>query len=407
MTDKRLLRYFGNGPLNRCFSAFRRPRRLTALGLVVVGLLFPGCASRNEEEGPPPAPPPAVTVTPVGEVAVAESSKYIGRTEAVSVVDLRARVTGFLMQRSFVEGRDVREGDLLYVIEQEPYQAALAVAEAAVAQTEATLANAEKYLARVNRVAGSGGASEAALDTAERTVLETRALLKERRAQLTQSRLNLGYTEIRAPISGRIGRTSVHVGNLVGPDSGVLATIVQLNPIWVSFPVSDRDYLELQRKSGGNPTLSALVPTIRLVDDSVYPHPGKIDFQDNRVDKATGTIMLRATFPNPRLLLRPGQFVTVIQSERATVERLVVPQSSVQRDQVGPYVFTVDPNKKVAEIRRISLGNEFGTGWIVTDGLSSGEWVISEGIQKVTAGAEVVPSLQDASQGPEGRSGAK
>jgi len=392
---------------NRCFSAVRLPWRLAVLGVAAVGLLFSGCGSGTGEEGPPPSPPPAVTVTPVGEVAVANSSQYIGRTEAVSVVDLRARVTGFLMQRNFEEGRDVRKGDLLYVIEQEPYQAAVDVAEAAIGQTEATLANAEKYLQRVNRVTGSGGTSEAALDSAERTVLESRALLKERRAQLTQARLNLGYTEIRAPISGRIGRTSVHVGNLVGPDSGVLATIVQLNPIWVSFPVSDRDYLELQKKSGGSPSLSALVPTIRLVDDSVYPHPGKIDFQDNRVDKATGTIMLRATFPNPTLLLRPGQFVTVTQSERAVAQRLVVPQSSVQRDQVGPYVFTVDPNRKVAEIRRIVLGDEHGTDWIVRDGLTSGEWVITDGIQKVTAGAEVVPSLQDASQGPEGRAGAK
>jgi membrane fusion protein (multidrug efflux system) len=343
----------------------------------------------------------------VGEAAVADSTQYVGRTEAVSVVDLRARVTGFLMERDFEEGRDVRQGDLLYAIEREPYQASVDVAEAAVAQTEATLANAESYLNRLNQVTTSGGASEASRDTAQRTVLETRALLQERRAQLTQARLNLGYTEIRAPISGRIGRTSVHVGNLVGPDSGVLATIVQLNPIWVSFPVSDRDYLGLQRKTGGSPTLAGLVPTISLVDGTEYPHRGKIDFQDNRVDRATGTIMLRATFPNPQLLLRPGQFVKVIQSEQSSVKRLVIPQASIQRDQVGPYVFTVDPGKKVAEIRRVTLGDEYGTDWIVTGGLSAGEWVISEGIQKVTSGIQVDPSLSAPSQVPEGTAGAK
>ena len=391
----------------RCASASGWPWRATVRTLLAAAVLFSGCVSRAEEAGPPPPPPPAVTVTPVGEAAVAESAQYVGRTEAVSVVDLRARVTGFLMERGFEEGRDVQQGELLYAIEREPYQASVDVAEAAVAQTEATLANAERYVNRLNQVTTSGGASEASKDTAERTVLETRALLQERRAQLTQARLNLGYTEIRAPISGRIGRTSVHVGNLVGPDSGVLATIVQLNPIWVSFPVSDRDYLGLQRKTGGSPTLAGLVPTIHLVDGTEYPHRGRIDFQDNRVDRATGTIMLRATFPNPQLLLRPGQFVKVIQSEQSSVNRLVIPQTSIQRDQVGPYVFTVDPEKKVAEIRRVTLGDEFGTDWIVTGGLSAGEWVISEGIQKVTAGIQVAPSLSISSQVPEGTAGAK
>ena len=361
------------------------------MGVLALGLAWAACA-RQEAPARPAPPPPIVTVTPVEKMAIAESDEYVGRTESVSTVDLRARVTGYLVKRTFDEGADVRKGQLLYVIEQEPYQAAVEAAEAAVAQTEATLENARKYLDRLNTVKDAGGASKANLDSSEGTVLETRALLKQRQAQLVQSRLNLGYTEIRAPISGRIGRTAIHVGNLVGPDSGVLATIVRLDPMWVTFPISERDYLVLQEKLGaglnGRRAIPQLVPTIRLVDGSVFPHPGRIDFQDNRVDEATGTILLRATFPNPRLLLRPGQFVTVIQSRREKVDRLLIPQAAVQRDQVGPFVMVVNQQKK-AEMRRVQLGDVSGAKWIVMEGLNEGESVISDGLQKVTAGAEV------------------
>ncbi len=188
------------------------------------------------------------------------------------------------------------------------------------------------------------------MEAAERTVLESRGLLKERQARLTQARLNLGYTEIRAPISGRIGRTAIHVGNLVGPESGVLATIIRLDPMWVSFPITERNYLQLQEKIAAGrrngQAIPQLIPTIRLVDGSLFPHPGRIDFQDNRVDRSTGTIMLRATFPNPHLLLRPGQFVTVVSTERGSRARLLIPQSAVQRDQVGAFVLTVDRRKR-------------------------------------------------------------
>mgnify|MGYP001041383041 CR=1 FL=1 len=384
----------------------RRLMTAPVAGLLLAAgvLLLAGC-SRQEASTAPPPPPPSVTVTPVRKVAIADTSEYVGRTESVSYVDLRARVTGFLVRRAFEEGSDVREGDLLYVIEQEPYQAAVDVAEAAAARTEATLQNAEKYLDRLNTVKDSGGASRANLDAAEGTVRETRALLKERRAQLAQAKLNLGYTEIRAPISGRIGRTAIHVGNLVGPDSGVLATIVRLDPMWVSFPISERDYLQLQEKVAAGrqsgQAIPQLVPTIRLVDGSMFPHKGQIDFQDNRVDKATGTIMLRARFPNPHLLLRPGQFVTVVQTERGRSDRLVIPQAAVQRDQVGPFALVVDRDRK-AELRRIQLAGEFGTDWIVTGGLNEAELVISGGIQKVTPGQPVNPSVAAPASGKEG-----
>lgn len=379
---------------------------MAALGLA---LFWQACA-RQEAPPPPAPPPPSVTVTPVEKLAVTDSDEYVGRTEARSTVDLRARVSGYLVKREFEEGADVREGQLLYLIEQEPYRAAVAAAEGGVAQTEAALETAQKYLDRLNTVKDAGGASKANLDASEGAVMENRALLDQRKAQLTQARLNFGYTEIRAPISGRIGRTAIHVGNLVGPDSGVLATIVRLDPMWVTFPISERDYLMLQESLGagrnGRQSIPQLVPTIRLVDGSVYPHPGRIDFQDNRVDPATGTIVLRATFPNPRLLLRPGQFVTVVQSSRDAVERLVIPQAAVQRDQVGPFVMIVDEQKR-AQSRRIQLGEVAGTKWIVTEGLREGELVISDGLQKVTSGGEVNPQPASASDVGEGSAGAQ
>jgi membrane fusion protein, multidrug efflux system len=358
----------------------------------LIGLPFTHCIQQQAAVPPPPAP--SVTVTLVRAAAISDSTEYIGRTESVSYVDLRARVSGFLIKQNFEEGSNVREGDLLYLIEQETYQAAVDIAQASVAQTDATLENADKYLGRLNTVKDSGGTSQTNIETAERTVLETRALLQERRARLVQAKLNLTYTEIRAPISGRIGRTAIHVGNLVGPESGVLATIVRLHPMWVSFPISERDYLGLQeRVSAGRNSgqvIPSLIPTLRLVDGSTYPHRGQIDFQDNRIDRATGTIMLRATFPNPQLLLRPGQFVTLVQTERGTRRRLLIPQAAVQRDQVGAFVMTVDA-QNTALIRRITLGEESGTEWIVTQGLQEGEPVISEGLQKVTPGQPVNP----------------
>ncbi len=393
-------------------DAFSRIPRLGGIRwlIVVVGLVGAACAQQDPAPPPPPPPPPSVTVTPVEKIAVADSDEYVGRTEAISTVDLRARVTGYLVKRAFEEGSDVQQGQLLYLIEPEPYQAAVDAAAAAISQTEAALENGQKYLERLNTVKDTGGASKANLDSAQGAVLESRALLNQRRAQLTQAKINLSYTEIRAPISGRIGRTAIHVGNLVGPDSGVLATIVRLDPMWVTFPISERDYLNLQESIGagrnGSQSLPQLVPTIRLVDGAVYPHAGRIDFQDNRVDEATGTIMLRATFPNPRLLLRPGQFVTVIQSHRDTTERLVIPQAAVQRDQVGAFVMVVGPEKK-AETRRIQLGEVSGTRWIVTQGLKEGELVISDGLQKVRAGGEVSPSAAPAPDDGEGTSGAQ
>ena len=366
--------------------------------------LLSGCTAAQQAAGPPAPPPPSVTLTPVKKVAVSDSMEYVGRTESTSFVDLRARVSGFLVKRTFEEGQDVKQGELLYLIEPEPYQAAVDMAEAAVAEADATLDNAVKYLARVNSIKDTGGTSQATVEAAESRVMETKGLLKQRQAQLVQAKLNLSYTEIRAPISGRIGRTSIHVGNLVGPESPVLATIIRLDPMWVSFPISERDYLKLQEKVAagrrGGQGISQLVPTIRLVDGSTFPYKGRIDFQDNRVDRSTGTISLRATFPNPQLLLRPGQFVTVVQTERASTYRLVIPQAAVQSDQVGPFVFTVDGEKK-AQVRRIKVGNEFGTDLIVTDGLSGGESVISGGIQKVAPGGRVNPVAAT----PEGEGG--
>jgi len=357
--------------------------------------LLPGCAASQQAAGPPPAPPPpSVTMSAVRNISISDSTEYIGRTESVEFVDLRARVAGFLTKRAFEEGADVKQGDLLYVIEQEPYQAAVEMADAAIAQTEASLENSEKFLERLNTVKDTGGASKASLDAAQGNVLEARALLKERRARLIQAKLNLAYTEIRAPISGRIGRTAVHVGNLVGPESGVLATIIKLDPIWVSFPISERDYLGLQGKDAaartGGRGIPQLVPTLRLVDGTPFHHKGRIDFQDNRVDRGTGTITLRATFPNPQLLLRPGQFVTVVQTERGSTRRLLVPQAAVQSDQVGPFVLLVDKENK-AQVRRIKTAAEFGTDLIVTEGLAEGDQVISGGIQKVTPGGKVNP----------------
>ncbi len=373
-------------------------------GLAALGMLA-ACNRQQATATPSPPPPPSVQVVPVVEEQVADRAEYIGRTEAVAYVDLRARVSGFLTARLFEEGSTVREGQLLYVIEQEPYRIAVDIAAASLAQTEATLGNAEKYLARLKAVEDKGGTSQAALEAAEKTVLETRALLEERRARLEQARLDLSYTEIRAPITGRIGRTHVHVGNLVGPESGTLASIIQLHPIWVTFPVSEREFLTLHQNGQDGVRTANLDPTLRLVDGSAYPHEGRLDFEDHRIDPETGTIQLRAVFPNPAFLLRPGQFVVLEQRNKHRTARMVVPQSAIQRDQIGPFVLVVDPAQKAA-VRRVTLGEEVGTKWTVLDGLQPGEQVIVDGLQRVTPGSAVNPVTGPAEQ-QEGASGAQ
>lgn len=355
------------------------------LALSVVALT--ACDGGDTTQAAADAPVPAVVVTPVIEQAVADSAEFVGRTEAFEQVDLRARVEGFLLERPFVEGNDVEKGATLFVIDPAEYQANVVAAQAeierAAAQREAALNEVE----RARQLVARGNISESEVDKREAEANRLAAEIKAGEASLDRARLDVGYTNITSPIAGRTGRSAFDPGNLVGPESGVLATVIRLDPIYVSFPVSEKAYLDYM-KAEDRPDLT---PRIRLSDSSIYPLAGEVDFVDNRIDPTTGTIQVRTTFPNPDALLLPGQYVTVVLAEAEPTVHPVIPQAAVQENQTGAFVLVVDEENKV-EARQVTMGQRIETQWVVLDGLREGELVIVEGMQKVRPGGVVEPT---------------
>lgn len=345
--------------------------------------------------------PPMVTVEAVTEQEVNPPSDYVGRVEAIQAVDLRARVEGFIEHVKFQEGGKVKAGDLLYLIEQAPYKAKVNEAAAKVADAEASLTEARQYLKRLQSVR-SGGVSATDLEAAVSTELKAKALLQQAQASLEQSELDLGYTVIKAPISGRIGRTTYTKGNLVGPASEALARIVQLDPIRVVYSMSENDLVsdKLAREGGcAEDPENRLVPRIQMPDGQMYPAAGRLDFVDNQVDASTGTIAVRAVFDNPDGILLPGQYVNVLIRCSEGKRLPVVPQSAVQEDREGRYVFTVDAENRVQQ-RRIKTGAAIGTNWAVESGLMTGETIIVQGVQKVSPG-QIVETVTTSGQSKE------
>jgi membrane fusion protein (multidrug efflux system) len=362
---------------------------LFILALAAAALSLPAAA-----QAPANAPPPAVTVAPVENKDIAPSREFIGRVEAVQAVDLRARVQGFLREVSFREGQDVKAGEALFVIEPDQYEAALAQAEAQLASARATLKNADLNLDRRQELRRSGNVSIADVDKATADRDSAAAAVASAEAGVQVARLSLGYTKIVSPIAGRIGRAAFTEGNLVGPDSGPLARVVQLDPIRVVYSVSERDFIAVTREeSGATPAEISVgfVPRLRLADGSAYPQPGKVDFVDNEVDPATATIAVRAVFPNPKGILLPGETVNVVVRPAQGKEMPIVPMSAVQESRDGRFVLVVDAQNRV-EARPIKTGAQVGQAWTVEEGLAPGETIIVDGLQKVKPGIVVQPA---------------
>jgi len=338
-------------------------------------------------------PPPAVSVTPVVTRQITETSDYVGRVAAIDKVDLVARVPGFLEQRNFTEGQLVKKGDLLFRIEQATYKAAVEQARATLAKAKATEVNAKLQLERGKELVRNNNIPQATVDQREADEQAAHASVMEAQAQLDQAEINLGYTEIRSPIDGRIGQAIFTEGNLVQPSSGKLATIVRQDPVYVLFQASERDVLEYKRRILESKDPNAHVTVrIKLPNGSIYPQPGTNDFLDVQVDSTTDTVTVRAVVANPQRLLIPGGIVGITVERGEPRPALLVPQSAVLLDQAGRYVLLVDPAKKV-EQRRITTGAEQGRDIVVTEGLKEGELVIVEGIQKVRPGQVVTTNV--------------
>jgi len=361
--------------------------------------VFPEGALSNPT-GPGGGPPPLVTVAKVTEQDVNPPAEYVGHVEAVQTVDLRARIEGFLEQVKFKEGSDVRAGDLLYVIEQTAYQAKVDADTARVSQATATFTKARQYLERV-RTVRSGGVSATDIDDAMAEELRARAQLEEAKANLERSRLDLGYTTVRAPITGRIGRTAFTRGNLVNPASGPLARIVQIDPIRVVYSISENNLASIKmalKDAAGGKKHPMLTPRIKLPGGQVLKTEGQIDFVDNTVDPGTGTIAVWALFDNPDGTLLPGQYVTVLVARSQPQLMTVVPQSAILEDRDGRYVLVVNDQNQV-DLRRVKTGPVIGINWAIKSGLAVNERVIVQGIQKVRPGQTVKTITEDQQQG--------
>jgi len=362
-------------------------------------LLLPVLAACNEKtqvQAPAP-PPPAVGVEPAAVKGVSRSAEFVGRIKALDTVQLRARVEGFLDKVPFTEGDEVKPGQLLYQIETVQYQAQLDQAKANLAAARAQELNAQLQYNRASELVKRQNVAQATVDQDKANLDAAKANVMQIEAAVTLAQVNLGYTSIKAPIEGRIGRTAYTQGNLVNPSSGVLATIVSQDPTYVLFPVSIRQVEEARAASRqeGSQLTTQIEILVRLPDGQEYPHPGVWNYTDPQVDQQTDTVTVRGTLPNPDRQLVDGQFVTVLVRERAQQPRLVIPQAALQVDQAGSYVMVVGGDHK-AEIRRVKTGPEQQADVVIESGLKEGEEVIVDGVQKVRPGQAV----QTAAAGP-------
>jgi membrane fusion protein (multidrug efflux system) len=346
----------------------------------------------SHAQAPAGAPTPAVTVVAVESRDITPSFTFTGRIEAIDKVDLRARVQGFLEKRLFEEGAEVHAGDLMYVIEKAPYEAEVQTVQATIERAQATLDLALIEQRRQEQLVKRQAAAQAVLDQATAKASEARADLRRQQAALAQAELDLGYTDIQAPISGRVGRSAFSVGNFLGPDSGTLATVVSQDPMYVTFPVTVRQLLAIRsesEKSRRDPRDVAV--KVRLSDGSLYPEVGRINFVDVQVSPGTDTLSIRATMANPDRLLVDGALVSVVVETAEPQTALVIPQAAVQIDQAGRFVLKLDADNKV-EVQRITIKGEEGAFYVVAEGLKEGDRVITEGLQKVRPGMVVSPS---------------
>lgn len=356
---------------------------------------------------------PSVVVAPVTSEDVGRSDQFIGRVQAIQSVDLKARVEGFLDEVAFQEGSFVKKDAILFEIEKAPYQAAVAraqaevaAAQAAIAGAKASLKNAQTNLDRQLDLVKRGTVSQAVADDAQAQrdkaaadVQAAEAQLKEAQAQLQTAQLDLSYTEITSPIDGRIGATNVTEGNLVNPQTGTLATVVQVDPVRVAFSIPESLYVTFAQERGksiNDQATNLFRPRLELANGKPYDEKGKISFASNEIDPSTGTLVVYADFPNPDGALLPGSFVNVTVQESETQSLPVVPAPAVLQDRQGQYVFVISDDDR-AEQRRIETAARVENGFAISSGVQDGETVIVSGVQKVKPGEKVRPMTQPTS----------
>jgi len=355
--------------------------------VLLLGLLVPACGPSNEFV---PPPPPTVTVAPPMVRDVTAFLTFTGQTAALDTVQVRSRVSGFLESIEFKDGTRVEAGTLLYIIDQEPFIAALNAATASLRSATAERDLQKALLERITEAVSRGAGSQVELLETQARYDGTLASVDKASAELEKARLDLGYTEISAPIGGRLSRNLVSQGNLVGANETLLTTLVELSPIHVFFEVNERELLRLikQQRSEGRAGARSDIPVLlELTDGTRYEEAGVLDFTDNSVDPRTGTMTIRATFPNERRVLVPGVFVRAMVETRTT-ESLLIPETALQRDVVGSYALIVD-DQGIVQRRDVELGAMDGRDRVILTGLEPGDRVIINGLQRAQPGNPV------------------
>jgi len=335
-------------------------------------------------------PPAEVNVTTVQPQTLPVTLEYTGQTAGSREVEVRARVTGILLKRNFVEGGAVKQGQSLFTIDPAPFEAAAARAEADVAAAEARVEQAQRNAARLKPLYAEKAVSQKEFDDAVSAEQIGAADLKSARARLVEARLNLGYTKVEAPVSGVTSRALSSEGTLVSGPNVLLTTVTQVDPIWVNFGIPDNEQAALQRdaETGRLSLPKNFEVELRMADGSKYPRKGKLSFSDVRISPGTGTREARAELPNPDGALRPGQFVRVMLHGATRPNALTVPQRAVLEGPQGKFVYVVN-EKSAAEARPVQAGEWSGDTWIITAGVKPGERVIIDGLLKLGPGAPV------------------
>jgi membrane fusion protein (multidrug efflux system) len=362
----------------------RKNSRWRAFAVAVLALNVAAVVPATAQQAQPAA-------VPVGTVyaerqSISNIRDFVGRVEATGRVDIRARVQGYLEQVLFKEGDIVKKGDQLYQIEKGLFQAAVEAAKGALERSKAAKTLTAIQLQRAQDLLEKNAGTAVARDQALAADQQAQGQILADQANLDTANINLGYTDIASPIAGKVSKTNVTAGNVVGPDSGVLTLIVSQDPMYISFPVSQRELLQAQL-SGRMGDIAGIKIKIRFADGSTYKHEGTVNFVDVSVDRATDTVLARATMANPDGALIDGQLVSVAVEAGAPQDKVVVPQSALIADQQGVYVFAVEDGKAV--VKRIKTGGESGANIVVNEGLKGGEQIIVEGLQSIRPGQAV------------------
>lgn len=361
--------------------------------------LITGLSATGVSAQQPPAP--AVITAQIETARTGALNSFTASVEAIESVEIQARIQGFIEEVLFDAGEIVDTGDPLFSIEPDQYQAEVLSAQASLAQAEAQRVRAESEAARQQELVNRNASAEVNLEQARADFQVAEANVQAAEAGVKLAQINQGYTTITSPITGKIGQALITKGNFVGPSAGSLAQIVQLDPIRVVFSLPEQLLLDLQQSDIADTGAEAVTFKVTLANGSDYPLAGRLEYINNRVDPATGSVAVRVVYDNPDALLLPGQFVTVVIAEKDPQEFPVVPQTAVLQDREGRYVFVLNDNSTVSQ-RRIETGPRMQNGWAVTEGLQQGESVVTEGVQRLQDGMTVAATTPAQDQGAEG-----